>query len=106
MRDEAEIRLDTGLPPPTTPRLPGMIEIYDDDYHPDRSWRDGALHMCHICYGPGFELGQPLDESWYGIDPDPDQSLSYLIWEHSRWDGWQGTLGVYQRATDREWITW
>ncbi|CBF70080.1 predicted protein [Aspergillus nidulans FGSC A4] len=94
------------LPPPTTPRLPGMIEIYDDDYHPDRSWRDGALHMCHICYGPGFELGQPLDESWYGIDPDPDQSLSYLIWEHSRWDGWQGTLGVYQRATDREWITW
>ncbi|KAL4745510.1 hypothetical protein BDW72DRAFT_208147 [Aspergillus terricola var. indicus] len=100
------------LPPPTTPRLPGMIEIYDDDYHgvlfvhPDRSWRDGAQRMCHICYGPGFDLGQPLDESWYGVDPDPDQSLSYLIWEHSRWDDWQGTLGVYQRATDREWITW
>lgn len=88
MRDEAEIRLDTDFPPPTTPRLPGMIEIYHPPYshklsgllfvHPDRSWRAGAQRMCRINYRAALELRQHLDERWYGFDPSPNRSFGPL----------------------------
>ncbi|KAL4760486.1 uncharacterized protein BDW70DRAFT_137601 [Aspergillus foveolatus] len=51
MRDDAGITLDTDLPPRNTLQLPGMIEVYNDDYHgvlfghPDQSWRDSSQRM-------------------------------------------------------------
>ncbi|KAL2827356.1 hypothetical protein BDW59DRAFT_160321 [Aspergillus cavernicola] len=118
MRQDAEQRLDANLPPPDqpTPRLPGMINIYSPIkgldlsellfIHPDRSWRDGAQRMCYITYGPGFELGQPFGEGWYGFEVgDDDESLGLYMWECSR-PGWEETLGVYQHVAVRGWTSW
>ncbi|KAL3479982.1 hypothetical protein BJX99DRAFT_254868 [Aspergillus californicus] len=108
MRHEAEIRLDTDSPPPTTPRLPGMVEIYDRDdsgvlfVYPDQSWRGGRQRMCYLHSPPGLELGpQAFDAEWY---PEGDESLGYVVWELARHD-WQEHLGIYHNVTQRGWTT-
>lgn len=112
MLHEAEIRLNTDLPPPTTPRLPGMLEAYDDSdlsgvlfvYH-ERTWRDGVQRMCLISYDAGFELGQTFDERWYGLDPDAGKTLGELVSELARAEGPE-PLAIYQNVTERGWTTW
>lgn len=109
---EAEIRLDTGFPPPTPPRLPGMLETYDHSrltgvlfVHPDRSWRNGAQGMRYIRYEADSELGQGFCEDWHDVIPDGDGGLGELISDLAR-DKWQDTLAIYQEATRKGWTTW
>lgn len=79
---EAENKLDTDFPPPGTPRLPGMLETYDDSelsgvlfVYPDSSWKKGMQIMCFISYSADFVLGQTFDERWYGFDSDAGMTL-------------------------------
>ncbi|RDW92949.1 uncharacterized protein DSM5745_00271 [Aspergillus mulundensis] len=118
MYNEAEIRLDTDFPPPSTPRLPGMVQTYRPVrganftglmfVYPDRTWRGGAQQMCRIRYGPGFELGQPFDARWFGFVPGSAESLGHMIWEYSRAGdtNWQEGIRIYQDVTERGWTTW
>ncbi|KAL4904300.1 hypothetical protein BDW74DRAFT_185626 [Aspergillus multicolor] len=115
MRREAEIRLDANSPPPTTPRLPGMLQAYRPMggavfqgmlfVHADRTWRGGAQRMCRIRYGAGFELGQPFDARWFGFGPNTDPSLGHVIFQYSR-DDWQEDIGIYQSLAEKGWTTW
>lgn len=115
LRLEAEIRLDTDFPPPTIPRLPGMVKVYHPlkcayysgvlFVHPDRSWRNGAHRMRYIRYGTGIELGQGFDEEWYDIIRGTNIGLGELFWEFARQER-DETLAIYQSVTEKGWTTW
>ncbi|KAK1144609.1 hypothetical protein N8T08_004912 [Aspergillus melleus] len=109
---EAEIRIDTDFPPPTTPRLPGMLETYDHSrlngvlfIYPDRSWRNGTQGMHYIRYGADSEPGQGFYEDWHDMISDGHGRLGEVISDLAR-DKWQDTLAIYYEATRRGWTNW
>lgn len=111
---QERLELDANAPPPTTPRMPGMVDVYTPFtgynlsglvfLHPGRSWSEDSQRMCCV----PFTAGEPdsFYEKWYGVDEvDEDNgTLSMEMWESSWCSDWPGT--VHRWATRRGWTTW
>ncbi|OJJ04876.1 hypothetical protein ASPVEDRAFT_137144 [Aspergillus versicolor CBS 583.65] len=105
---------DASAPPPTTPRMPGMVDVYSPmagEYHPGllfvhpgRSWGEEWQRICRIYFTPG-QLDS-FHEKWYEVEEVEEhrQSLGMEMWEHS----WRSDHpdNVHARATRRGWTTW
>lgn len=108
------LELDASAPPPATPRIPGMVDVYSlmtgvyhpglFFVHPGRSWGEEWQRICRIYFTPGrLDL---FHEQWYDVEEVEEhrESLGMEMWEHS----WRSDHpdNVHAWATRRGWTTW